>query len=307
MNSFNSKILLFGEYTILNGSMALAIPFANYTGKLVLPAPKEKVGHNANMSNKSLKKWAIYLTNQKSFSSTFSDQKLLSDLLAGLYFDSSIPNGYGVGSSGALTAAVYSRYFLDAEEYQKYPKISLKDLRADLSLMESYFHGTSSGIDPLVSYLNTPLLINEGKISQPQFTLPNDMKILLIDTGAPSKTGNLVKLFHEKMENNLFNQEIAKMGRVTNHLIDAFITNSPAFEFLEELSSLQQSSFKEMLLINNTIYEALIQFKGSFFIKLCGSGGGGFLLGFAQLEKYEEISQFFNQHHTTLITVPNPS
>ena len=31
----------------------------------------------------------------------------------GMYFDSSIPRGYGVGSSGALVAAIYDRYSLD--------------------------------------------------------------------------------------------------------------------------------------------------------------------------------------------------
>ncbi len=31
-------------------------------------------------------------------------------LKTGLYFDSSIPQGYGVGSSGALVAAIYDKY-----------------------------------------------------------------------------------------------------------------------------------------------------------------------------------------------------
>jgi mevalonate kinase len=30
-----------------------------------------------------------------------------------MYFDSSIPQGYGVGSSGALVAAIYDRYAQD--------------------------------------------------------------------------------------------------------------------------------------------------------------------------------------------------
>ena len=29
---------------------------------------------------------------------------------SGMYFDSSIPQGYGVGSSGALVAAIYDKY-----------------------------------------------------------------------------------------------------------------------------------------------------------------------------------------------------
>ena len=32
------------------------------------------------------------------------------DIEGGMYFDSSIPQGYGVGSSGALVASIYDRY-----------------------------------------------------------------------------------------------------------------------------------------------------------------------------------------------------
>ena len=35
------------------------------------------------------------------------------DLESGMYFDSSIPQGYGVGSSGALVASIYDKYAQD--------------------------------------------------------------------------------------------------------------------------------------------------------------------------------------------------
>ena len=37
-------------------------------------------------------------------------RELTKDIEAGMYFDSSIPQGYGVGSSGALVAAIYDKY-----------------------------------------------------------------------------------------------------------------------------------------------------------------------------------------------------
>ena len=42
----------------------------------------------------------------------FDLDQMASDISKGMYFDSSIPPGYGVGSSGALVAAVYDRYAL---------------------------------------------------------------------------------------------------------------------------------------------------------------------------------------------------
>ena len=38
------------------------------------------------------------------------------DIEEGMYFDSSIPQGYGVGSSGALVAAIYDTYSIDKIE-----------------------------------------------------------------------------------------------------------------------------------------------------------------------------------------------
>jgi mevalonate kinase len=44
---------------------------------------------------------------------TFDLAELKNDVETGMYFDSSIPQGYGVGSSGALVAAIYDRYAQD--------------------------------------------------------------------------------------------------------------------------------------------------------------------------------------------------
>ena len=40
----------------------------------------------------------------------FNWQRLDNDLKENLYFNSNIPQGYGLGSSGALIAAVYEKY-----------------------------------------------------------------------------------------------------------------------------------------------------------------------------------------------------
>ena len=43
----------------------------------------------------------------------FDWEALEKDLAQKMYFDSSIPQGYGVGSSGALVAAIYDQYAHD--------------------------------------------------------------------------------------------------------------------------------------------------------------------------------------------------
>jgi len=66
--------------------------------------------------------------------------------------------------------------------------------------MESHFHGSSSGVDPLISYLNSPLLIKNKNdvelISIPKFKKGSG-GIFLLNTKRSRKTEPLVNLFLE--------------------------------------------------------------------------------------------------------------
>ena len=113
--------------------------------------------HNQR-ATRSLFKYLEYLKSEEA-PCPFNIAAFESDLNSGLYFDSSIPQGFGVGSSGALVAAIYDRYCED--KISKNPKHStdIKALKKIFSWMESYFHGKSSGIDPTICYMGLPLLI----------------------------------------------------------------------------------------------------------------------------------------------------
>ena len=103
---FYSKILLFGEYGIIKNSKGLSIPYNFYNGAL---KSSEQLNEEQQASNHSLLKLATYLKeNQKTDLVAFELERLFKDIQAGLYFDSSIPMGYGVGSSGALVCLLYT-------------------------------------------------------------------------------------------------------------------------------------------------------------------------------------------------------
>jgi mevalonate kinase len=55
-----------------------------------------------------------------------------------MYFDS-IPQGYGVGSSGALVAAIYDRYAQDKIVLENLTREKLLQLKNIFSQMESFF------------------------------------------------------------------------------------------------------------------------------------------------------------------------
>jgi mevalonate kinase len=107
---FYSKILLFGEYGIIKDSKGLSIPYNFYNGALKV---EENPSSVAIKSNASLRRFVTYLENLQQEQPelvTFNIEVLKTDVERGMYFDSSIPQGYGVGSSGALVAAIYDKY-----------------------------------------------------------------------------------------------------------------------------------------------------------------------------------------------------
>ena len=143
---FYSKILLFGEYGIIKDSKGLSIPYNFYNGALKMD---KNSSLSAEESNRNLKKFLKYLSNIDTNLVTFDLAQLEQDIQAGMYFDSSIPQGYGVGSSGALVAALYDKYAQDKiTVLENLTREKLLKLKAIFSEMESFFHGKSSGLDP---------------------------------------------------------------------------------------------------------------------------------------------------------------
>ena len=66
--------------------------------------------------------------------------------------------------------------------------------------MESYFHGNSSGLDPLVSFFNNPIFISEGVVELLADIKFLNSKIYLIDSKYSSNTKEMIELFNNKMK-----------------------------------------------------------------------------------------------------------
>src|SRR5690606_10541919 len=194
---FYSKILLFGEYGIIKDSKGLSIPYNYYNGALKID---ENESHEAKQSNNSLKAFAQYLKQLQEEQPqlvSFDMERLEADIQKGMYFDSSIPQGYGVGSSGALVAAIYDEYAHDKitilENLTREKLLLLKQI---FGKIESFFHGTSSGLDPLNSYLSLPIL-NKSKDHIEPTGIPSQKEegkgaVFLIDSEMVGETAPMV-------------------------------------------------------------------------------------------------------------------
>lgn len=280
---YHGKVILFGEYSMIFGSEALLIPYDSVFGEWssVINRPSDR-GFDLN---KKLFVFYEYLRKEDKFR-ILDLRRFEMELNAGLYFDSNIPLGYGVGSSGALVAAVYDRFkLIEIEDTLK--------LKSFLASMENHFHGSSSGIDPLQCYFGKPFVLCQQATANGQqmsFTIldsdfiSDNIHVFLIDTKIKSPTGPLVEHFKERRQDEKYlekfdNEYVPLVSRCIDCLVkkkdDDFFANLLQLSILQSelLSHTIPDDFKEYFLKNIN--------EEHFQVKLCGAGGGGFLLGFS--------------------------
>lgn len=283
LKSFPAKVLLLGEYTILNGSKALALPYADFNGKWSF----EETGcESREFSRKGLLDFKNHPCSEYIDLPRFVD-----DINRGLWFDSSIPQGFGLGSSGALIAGILSQYGLRQKD--------LYEAKFSLARLEDYFHGSSSGLDPLVSHLQRPLLIhafNEVEL----LTKPLNLnKFFLLNTGKPRQTGPLVKIYQDKLKDTQFKKTCADvLSREVNFAIDGVVSGDDTnlFHHLWHISKFQWDFFPEMIPTQMRGLWTTGLETGDYILKLCGAGGGGFLLGYSKKYDLQEMQSIINTH-----------
>ena len=300
---FYAKILLFGEYGIIKDSKGLAIPFNAYRGAL---KTSSELSGTPKVSNENLQRFFQHLSTLDTTLVSFNLNELERDVNNGMYFDSSIPQGYGVGSSGALVASIYDKYANDKitvlENLTREKLLKLKEI---FSLMESFFHGKSSGLDPLNSYLSLPILINSKDNVEPA-GIPSQKEgkgaVFLLDSEQIGETEPMVNIFMNKMKNEGFRKMISEdFSTTTDACIEDFLQGNvkSLFSNVKSLSKLVLKNFKPMIpSAFHQVWEKGIS-SNDYYLKLCGSGGGGYILGFT--EDYEKAQKSLGNYKLELV------
>lgn len=300
---FYAKILLFGEYGIIKDSKGLAIPYNSYQGSLII---SDDLTEKAQASNQKLRDFFNYLKDLDHPEIDLDLDAFARDLDKNMYFDSSIPQGYGVGSSGALVAAVYDKYAKNKiTVLENLTRDKLLKLKTIFSTMESFFHGKSSGLDPLNSYLSLPILIN-SKDNLEATGIPSQKEgkgaVFLLDSEMIGETQPMVNIFMNKMKNEGFRKMIDKdFARYTDNCIDDFLHGNVTSLFgnVKKLSKVVLKHFKPMIPTTfHQLWQQGIE-TNDYYLKLCGSGGGGYILGFT--EDYEKAKKLLHEYKLELV------
>ena len=271
--TYHSKIILFGEYSMIFDATALMVPLRKFSAQW---RQASHLSPEAASSNASLQRFADYLSTLNEAKNALDLLRFNHELQYNLYLDSDVPSGYGLGSSGVLVAAVYDRYTLQ-------PLDDLLQLKTLFGQMESFFHGSSSGIDPLQCYLGKPFRISaEGVTLLPDDFITADIHVFLADTGKKSNTKPLVQYFKGKREDASYLQAFQSeyvpcVSACIGHLIQG--EKTAFFASLRRLTD-GQLKFLRPMITDNSIDLFLEKPDFNIGFKISGSGGGGYVLGF---------------------------
>ena len=278
---WGGKVLLAGEYTVTCGGAALAVCLGGLGGCWQMRAS----GQERDLAWAKFGTWILGQDwpwfNQAKWKTEFKHLAWVSDL----------PQGIGLGSSGALCAAIYDRFALDDE-------VNILDdalLKARLACLEGYFHGVSSGLDPLVCLRQKAYLVQDklqsialprpwhlqklASLSALSAAVPN---FFLWDCGIPRQTKNLMPHFQKLGQSDPAAVEELKLAQqnlalaLANHL-----KGEPAYQDI--FSSWHMVANLEAKYLAPMIPPIVQKFwpGENFQLKLCGAGGGGCFLGLA--------------------------
>ena len=189
-----------------------------------------------------------------------------------------------------MVAAIYDKYaFNKITVLENLTREKLLKLKSIFSEMESFFHGKSSGLDPLNSYLSIPILIN-SKDNIEATGIPSQKSdgkgaVFLLDSGIIGETAPMVSIFMENMKQEGFRKMLKNQFiKHTDACVDDFLKGDikSLFSNTKKLSKVVLNHFKPM--IPQEFHE--LWKKGidtnDYYLKLCGSGGGGYILGFTE-------------------------
>jgi len=185
-----------------------------------------------------------------------------------------IPPGRGLGSSGALVAAVYGRVHREADA-------DLNRRKELLAQIEGLLHGTSSGLDPLVCHEDHAVHLRSGRPNMVDKTCI--LSYALADSAAPRSTAVQAAAFAERMKVPAYARLIRERYLpLTARSIAAWSAGDSEhlWSCLIELSAFQlryldfaipeplRDLWRQGLASEEKLY------------KSCGAGGGGYMLRF---------------------------
>lgn len=261
MNQYPAKLLLAGEFTVIQQGAALAIPLPSFYGHWTKDVVDDRL---------------IKLIPYVQSLDFLASDKFAEDVFNGLQMKINFKMGYGMGSSGVLSAGILDRY--SKTSLQDESIISIKN---KLALIEHAFHGKSSGFDPLISFFNKPVFTKGDTLERIESTTFFDQhltSLFLLDSMHERNGIRPIEWFYENSDKPEFKQQISKLDEYNEELIHLLFTANDLSSVWKKISTLQFKYFYPLITdsVKSTWQHGLAS--DEFYVKLCGKGSGGYYL-----------------------------
>lgn len=297
--SVPGKTILFGEHAVVYGYPAIAVPLDSIQLNIKISA-RPVDSDSIIMNNEKgeilvlgdLKPDHTYKTAINSILDTLKINKLPA-LQIGIY--STIPIASGLGSSAAfavcLTRAISG--FLGF-------KLTDDQVNEIAYKIETFQHGTPSGIDNTVVTYNIPVLFKKG--FPPSFLeIKKPLTLVIADTGLRSITKETVSEVRKSKESNpdVFNKLLEDIGNIA----DCARKNLKEGD-LKSIGKLmsENHTFLKQLGVSCQELDNLVEIAvshGALGAKLCGSGKGGNIVAIVDEIRAESIKSALLENGAT--------
>ncbi len=307
------KIILFGEHFVVydNPAILMAInrrlnvsvkPIQNSNKIYIQSDNKKKVYYQLDNKYSKEKERLSFFYPIISTCRRLFEQEKIHNIGLDIKIDSEIPNGIGLGSSGAVSVATNAAI---SSLFKKINKIEIYQKSCET---ETLIHKFSSGADCLISTVGGLVYYLKNQKYR-KINYMNNFAFLIIDTGKTHSTKKMVEKVKKFNENeNLKFMEIKDTAKqICNDALKK-IRNGNEDE-IGRLMNENQKLLEKIGVSNNLIGKIIKKTNaaGAFGSKLTGAGGGGSIISLVPKEEEGRIKQIIeNQGYNVFpVTIEN--
>ncbi|MEM1846002.1 MAG: mevalonate kinase [Desulfurococcaceae archaeon] len=297
------KIILFGEHFVVKNKPAIVTAVNLYAKTIIkeyngFKVESKQMGFTIDLDKPVPREYSHFIEIFKLISVKTSISK-------GFYaiIDSNIPVASGMGSSAAtavsLTHALLS-YYGFKPEYSLVNEIAYR--------AEEIVHGKPSGVDNTVSTYGGLLFYRKNSFERISIKWPDEIVILVVDTGIKRNTGEVVRKVLELYDKyvDIYSGIYGVYEKLVFEAYKYLVHGD--FHRLGELMNINQSLL-ESLNISNSVLENIVyamREKGALGSKISGAGQGGIVIGLFKTSdlKNDLIHEFNSKGFKTYIVKP---
>jgi mevalonate kinase len=281
------KVILFGEHFVVKGRPALGMGVTLYARVCVERGAGEIYSSSLGFIPRDSRHRALFEAAMKAMRERFDGIPPLN-----IEIQSEIPIASGMGSSAAVAVALVESTL----SYLDIPHTK-EDVRAIAHEAEKAVHYKPSGVDTTLATYGGFLLYKEGVFQRVELKLPEDVVLVVVNTGVQRSTGLVVKEVLERC---------SRLGRVGEHIYSA--AEDLVYMAIDALKSQDAVKLGELMLVNHGLLWAMgasseacdravytLLSLGAYGAKISGAGRGGIVIGLLPRQRVESAVESLKQ------------